>query len=394
MPRSSTLDLSAANLGQFVRDVDGPGSLSRIAEFLHEADVGHDYVLLEGDRDLTLWSVSVAKQSDRFIVICSAEPDHEERSRIGEHLDELTDVQRATSWIARLHPRGVDRPTRSERFLDDFGVGEVHNLRAAEAAHLARLGRLATGNGRGVVLGGGGAKRLAHIGALRALKEAGLDYDRIGGASIGAVVGAFAARDQSPEQMLAAATAELTSDILDFTLPLVALVKAEKMTKAIRNQFEGWDITDLWLPFYCVSTNLTTADLAVHRRGSVATAVRASTSIPVVLPPVPIDGELHVDGGVLDNVPVSPMVTDSSIGTVIAIDVSPAAGPRADEDFGLSVSGVEVLRRRISRRRTSPFPDIGMTLMSSMLIGSSRAKNESAKPAIAEWLAHSVSADS
>jgi len=376
-PHGSTLHVSAENLGDYVRNVDGPGASARVAEFLHEADVGHDYVLLEGDRELTDWSVSVAKQSDRFLVLCSAHPDHVERACIHSHLDQLTGEQRDAAWIVRLHSPATTMPRSSARFLDDFRVGEVHNVRIGEQAHLARVGRLATGNGRGVVLGGGGAKGLAHIGALLALKEAGLEYDRIGGASMGSVIGAFAARDDSAPQMLETSKKEFTNKLLDFTLPLVSLIKAERMTKGIRNQFDGYDIADLWIPFYCVSTNLTRAELSVHRRGDLVSAIRASVSIPVVLPPVPIDGELHVDGGVLDNVPISPMATDNSIDTVIAIDVSPPGGPSAEEDFGLSVSGLDALRRRVSRKKTPAFPDVGQTLMNSMLIGSSKSQLDS-----------------
>lgn len=88
-------------------------------------------------------------------------------------------------------------------------------------------------------------------------------------------------------------------------------------------------------------------------------------------------GELHIDGGVLDNVPVAAMAADNSIGTIIAIDVSPPGGPAAEDDYGLSVSGFDALRNRLSKNRRTPHPDIGQTLMSSMLIGSSKAKTDS-----------------
>jgi predicted acylesterase/phospholipase RssA/CRP-like cAMP-binding protein len=375
-PFGSTLHLSAANLGRFVRNIEGAGGQQRVAEFLHESDVAHDYVLLEGDAELTPWSIGVAKQSDRYILLTSANPGAEEKAQIRAHLDELTPVQKASTWIARLHTsRG--RPRGSATVLDDFEVAEVHNVSIHDPLHLARLGRLATGNGRGVVLGGGGAKGLAHIGALRALAESGLHYDKIGGASMGSIIGAFACQDRTPSEMLAGSVEAFQTDMMDYTLPLVSIIKAKKLAAALEKQFGDWDITDLWTPFYAVTTNLTTADLAVHRRGCLTTAVRASAAIPVVIPPVPINGELHVDGGVLDNVPVAIMAADNSIGTVIAIDVSPPGGPAAEEDFGLSVSGFEALRNKLSKHRTSRHPDIGLTLMSSMLIGSSKAKSDS-----------------
>ena len=115
--------------------------------------------------------------------------------------------------------------------------------------------------------------------------------------------------------------------------------------------------------------------------GDLVTAIRASSALPVILPPVPIDGELHVDGGVLDNVPISTMAADSTIERIVAVDVSPPGGPAADDDYGLSVSGFEALRNKVSKKRTATHPDIAQTLMSSMLIGSSKAKFESVEMA-------------
>lgn len=370
-----TLRLGSATLSELVRDPEGPGGSTRVAEFLHEADVAHDYVVLQTDAELTPWSVSAVRQSDRFVVLASADPDAEERARIGAFLDLLNERQRPTAWIVRVHPSHTTTPRGSAAFLDDYRVGEVHNVRSGRADHLARIGRLATGNGRGVVLGGGGARGIGHIGALRALREVGLQPDRIAGASMGSVVAASAAKDLDDAELLEAAIVGLT-DLLDYTLPLVAFIKAKNITEGMRTNYGGWDITDLWIPFYCVSTNLTHADVVVHRRGDLVSAVRASVAIPAVLPPVPIDGDLHVDGGVLDNIPVRPMHDDNSIGTVIAVDVSPEGGPSAERDFGLSVSGLDALRARFSRRGRPGFPDLGQVLMSSMLIGSSRSRRE------------------
>ncbi len=378
-PHGSALHLSAKNLSHFIRDLDGPGGSNRTAEFLHEADVAHDYVLLEGDADVTSWTASVARQSDRYVLVCSAEPGVEERAQIDAHLDLLTEDQRAAAWIARLHPAGTDQPRGSARFLDDHKVAEVHNLRADRKQDFERLGRLATGNGLGVVLGGGGAKGLAHIGALQALKDAGLECDRIGGASMGSIIAGLVARGDGHDEMLSAAKREITTGMLDYTLPVVGLMRGAKASDSLARQFEDRDMTDTWVPYFCVSTNLTKAELAVHRRGAITRAVRASMSIPAVFPPVPINGDLHVDGGVLDNVPIAAMAEDSSIGTVVAIDVSPPGGPGCDVDYGMHVSASDALRHRRPRRRgterpVSPYPQLATTLVSSMLIGSSQAK--------------------
>ena len=90
------------------------------------------------------------------------------------------------------------------------------------------------------------------------------------------------------------------------------------------------DLRDLWLPFFCVSTNLTRSHVEVHDRGDAATAIRASVAIPGVLPPVPFDGDLLVDGGVLNNLPCDVMRASGMADRVIAVDLSRRSdrGPR------------------------------------------------------------------
>ena len=151
---------------------------------------------------------------------------------------------------------------------------------------MARLARLVSGNGTGLVLGGGGARGFAHLGVWRALRELGVEVDAIGGASIGAPLGAGMAL-QIPDDELLPLTAELFHDLLDYTVPVVSLVKGERITRNITKLFAPDDVRDLWLPFFCVSTNLTRSRVEVHDRGDLATAIRASVAIPGILPPVP-----------------------------------------------------------------------------------------------------------
>ena len=170
-------------------------------------------------------------------------------------------------------------------------------------------------------------------------------------------------------------------DLLDYTLPVVSLVKGERIVKVLEDQIKGWEFDDLWIPFSCTSTNMTTAEIVLHREGDVARAIRTSISIPGVLPPVPNGDHLLADGGILDNLPVGVLSSDPSIGTIIASDVAPPLGPRAKSDYGLYVSGWSAIRSNLIpkrfRRATSPqLPGVGGTLMRAMLIGSSRSRDE------------------
>jgi NTE family protein/lysophospholipid hydrolase len=108
----------------------------------------------------------------------------------------------------------------------------------------------------------------------------------------------------------------------DYTLPMVSLITGRKLNKALRYMYGDIQIEDLWVNYYSVSSNLTRAQTEVHKQGPVWKCVRASMSIPGHIPPIVFDGELHVDGGVLNNLPVDAM-REICDGIVIANNVSP-----------------------------------------------------------------------
>jgi predicted acylesterase/phospholipase RssA len=104
-----------------------------------------------------------------------------------------------------------------------------------------------------------------------------------------------------------------------------------------------------------------------------------------VLPPVPVDGDLLVDGGVLNNMPAEAMRLDSTIGTVIAVDVAPHQGPRARSDFGTSVSGFRALRSTV-RRAQSEYPSVSSVLLRSMLTGAVHNQERTLRPGVVDLL--------
>ena len=143
---------------------------------------------------------------------------------------------------------------------------------------------------------------------------------------------------------------------------------------ALDDTYGDVDIRDLAVPFTCLSTNLTKAQVRTHREGRLTTALRASVSLPGVFPPVVEDGDFLVDGGVLQNLPVEPLYDDPAVDRIIGVDVSPPVGPSAGYDYGLSLGGPSALRRQYGRQHRR-HPKLGNTVMSSMLLGSSQARN-------------------
>jgi NTE family protein len=195
-------------------------------------------------------------------------------------------------------------------------------VRDGEASDYCRLARLISGTGRGLVLGGGGARGLAHLGVLRALEEAALPIDFVGGTSMGAIVAAGLAMGLNSAEIDAQTTGFFgrQNPLSDYTLPYIALTRGARVDAGLSAQFGRAQIEDLWLPYFCVSSNLTTIDALIHRRGCLTDALRASIAIPGLLPPFCAPEGVLVDGGMMNNLPADVM-SAMQRGPVLAVDV-------------------------------------------------------------------------
>jgi NTE family protein len=196
-------------------------------------------------------------------------------------------------------------------------------LRADEPGDVRRLARRVAGRAVGLVLAGGGARGYAHIGVIKALMEAGVPFDDLGGTSMGAVIAAGLAAEWSLEELITRMRDAFVvrNPLSDFTLPLIALLRGKKVSDRLREHFGEIRIEELPKPFFCVSSDLTTGRIHVHRTGPLWRALRASVALPGILPPVTHEGHLLVDGGVMNNLPVDVMAAQAR-GPVIASDVT------------------------------------------------------------------------
>ena len=185
------------------------------------------------------------------------------------------------------------------------------------------LARFIAGRAVGIVLAGGGARGFAHIGILKALKEAGVPFDHLGGTSMGAIIAAGVASEWDIEELTERVRVAFVeaNPLSDYTLPLIALVRGKKVSTLLRENFGDVRIEELPKPFFCVSSDLTTGRIHEHRSGALWRALRASVALPGILPPVTHHGHLLVDGGVMNNLPVDVMRQRES-GPIIASDVT------------------------------------------------------------------------
>lgn len=216
------------------------------------------------------------------------------------------------------------------RSLQD-NIEEVRRERIFNAG-LNRLARNLSETSRGIVLGGGGARACAHIGVLDVLDASGIDFDVVAGTSMGAVIGAGFAAGYDANQ-LSTMVSEIIPDsdaILDKGWPIVAFFRGRKLNQALYKAFGDMRFSDLEIPFYCNGTDLDSATSLVFEKGYLATALRASVSLPGVYPPFKMGQYRVVDGGVINNMP-GDILRDRGYNRIIGVNVSPLQDPRAAE---------------------------------------------------------------
>jgi len=173
----------------------------------------------------------------------------------------------------------------------------------------------------GLVLSGGGTRGFAHLGALKALEEHGIKPDIIAGVSAGSIVGALYADGENAEEALKALTSQRLFGFLEFIMPRNSLVKMTGFEKTLRNKLKARKFEDLEIPLVIFAVNINSAELIQFDKGDLVSAIMASSSIPVVFPPVKIGGQYYLDGGIINNFPVDMIREDCE--TVIGINVNP-----------------------------------------------------------------------
>jgi NTE family protein len=298
------------------------------SHWFYRIESANDFVVYVADPTATPWSKLCVRQADTLLLLARAEREAGPFAAIEGTRNSSSASQRAE--LVLQHTDSILTGAAARWCAAHPGLPH-HHVRAER--DVARISRLLTGRAVGVVMSGGGARGFAHIGVVRALQEAGVPIDMVGGTSIGAIIAAAVAAEWTLEDMKTRfhRTFVSSNPLGDYTLPIIALAAGRRVTQRLHNEFGDADIADLPLPYYCVSANLTTGHGSVHRTGPVWKWTRASAAIPGVLPPVTDNGEVHVDGGTMNNLPVDVM-REIGRGPVVGVDVGADNTFRANTD--------------------------------------------------------------
>uniref|UniRef100_A0A2K6V5J6 lysophospholipase n=1 Tax=Saimiri boliviensis boliviensis TaxID=39432 RepID=A0A2K6V5J6_SAIBB len=360
----------------------GASALDSIQEFrlsgwLAQQEDAHRIVLYQTDASLTPWTVRCLRQADCILIVGLG--DQEPTLGQLEQMLENTAV-RALKQLVLLHREEGAGPTRTVEWLNmrSWCSGHLHlrcprrlfsrrspaklhelyekvfSRRADRHSDFSRLARVLTGNTIALVLGGGGARGCSHIGVLKALEEAGVPVDLVGGTSIGSFIGALYAEERSASRTKqrarewAKSMTSVLEPVLDLTYPVTSMFTGSAFNRSIHRVFQDKQIEDLWLPYFNVTTDITASAMRVHKDGSLWRYVRASMTLSGYLPPLcdPKDGHLLMDGGYINNLPAD-IARSMGAKTVIAIDV----GSQDETDlstYGDSLSGWWLLWKRLN----------------------------------------------
>ena len=357
----------------------GPESVDREPEWFSRCEMDSSFVLYRADPTLTPWTELCLRQADCLVAVRNADNDFPTKLPFEVETAQSGAVFHRRRELVLLHEGHDPRPGSTAPLLAGGLYGHHHHVRIDIHADIDRLARLLTGHAVGVVMAGGGARAFTHLGVVKALRECGVPIDLVGGTSMGAIVAAGVAsrwNDEELDERFRKAFVE-ANPLSDYTLPLISLFSGRRVTRLLRAAFGEKDIEDLILPFYCMTANLTTSNADMHTVGRLWRWLRASVSIPGVLPPFNEAGEVHVDGGVIDNFPVRAM-RRLGRGITIGVDIDTggalAAGAGVEEPW----SAWQFFRRLVwKRNETLPIPSIVRILLRSALVAStSRAAED------------------
>jgi len=357
------------------QDADGAVMVDAIdADRQNELDEQFDFLVYEAEPTLSPWTRRAFRQADQVVFVANvgaAQALGETEQRLMQELG----FAMKRKHLVLLHPAFAQLPTGVANWRCDGRFERVYPLRTQHEGDFLRLSRFLTGSALGVVLGGGGARGFAHVGVLRALEEAGMAVDLVGGNSMGALIGAQYLQGVSLDDIVTR-TRRFATGGERLTLPLVSLVSGRRVERDLKRMFGDTAIEELWRPYFAAACNLTRGVTVAQETGPLWRAVLASNSPAGLFPPVLHQGELLVDGAILDNVPVEAMRVRLGTalekrrgnGTIIAVDVGVPDALAADPALQ-RLSPWQAIRGHFSPGARSS-PGIGDILYSAGHVGS------------------------
>jgi NTE family protein len=346
-------------------------SSEAVTSWLNRQEARYHFVLYFTDPDLTQFNRKAIRQADQILLV----------GLHRECVDGAPQLNPSERFAFEIHPASAFRLvllhkarapiSGTSRWLEQRPVAH-HHVVSGDNTDYDRVARFLTGHALGFVAAGGGALCAAHIGVYKALLEAGLCFDLLGGTSGGGAMTAAFAMGASPDDV-SARTADIflkSRALKRLTWPRYSLLDHTVFDRALKTHYGETDIEDLWTSYFSVATCLATNSLRLITRGPVWKAVRATSSIPGLLPPVYENGSMLVDGSLLDNVPVKSMRILKS-GPNIVVNLRAEGIKSGGVDYASLPSRGQLLLQLLNpfgRRNLPKAPGVATVLLRSLMV--------------------------
>lgn len=343
-----------------------------LTNWLDEQEARQQFILYEADPFDSPWTGRCLSRADHVLLVGENDMPHHPSALEQKYLANENTPPGVRRSLIILHPDGLQEPEGTRQLLANRDVDIHHHIRWDNDGDFARLGRILTGRAVGLVLSGGGARGLAHIGVIEAMKAAGIPIDMIGGTSMGAIIAAQHTIGYDLPTLLKINHIAFNEikPFKEYTFPLLSLVRSRKLDKVAHYFCGDRNIEDLWINYFCVSSNLSDNEIAIHRQGPLGKMARASSSIPGVALPVLEDGKLLVDGGFFNNLPCDVMRQFTN-GPIIAVKIVGDNKLEVDTSCQEMPSPWQMLWKRVNPfKKSIKMPNILEIMMRTMMLGS------------------------
>lgn len=326
--------------------------------------------------NLSWYKAAIANGDNVFLVGKMAASTDDVPAVTGLEHTIFTDALQANTQLVVLRDQHAEPIKNTKMLLAERPVALHHHVALDKAEDSERLSRFVRGKAIGLVMSGGGAFGTAHLGAIKAMQEKGFVFDMVGGTSIGsAMASVLALGMEASDAVEKCEQIFLKSKIMNrMTVPIFSFIDSVALDEQLKQHLGEVDIEDAPLNFFSVATSLTTNDISVMRSGPLWKAVRASSSLPGVFPPlVTDDGEVLIDGGLLDNVPINVM-RYLKVGPNVVFNFKQSKDWRVKTAYeDLPARGPLLAQTlRLSRKKRPRFPRIASILTRSMIVSARR----------------------
>lgn len=351
----------------------GESGFEQLRQWLFDIEKNNQAVILIGEPGCNGWTDRCIRQSDRVLLVANGK----ESSNLKELEEKYIsfDGKRGVQLIL-VQEAHIKQASHTMAWLKPRNFLPHHHVRQNNQDDLARIRRSVFDSSIGLVFSGGGSRAPAHLGLVRAVRELGLPIDVVSGTSSGSAVSGLLAMGMDHQECMHHAInmcSKLKIGLSELQPIKTSITSARTLEELLKYSAGERLMEDQLIPMYATAVNIANNSLVTLNHGPIWRGCRASMGLPIIFPPVSIDDQLLVDGGLMSNFPIDPILPHSHRGLIIGCDLdSKTPGERVLPDadaYGATLSGwKQFFRSLIPGLKPMKAPGLSEVMVESMRI--------------------------